>query len=368
MSTRGPVPPVAEQRPFEVPSPHGTRLDEYFWLRDDQRSDADVLAHLRAEDDYKNAMLAHLAPLEERLYGEIVGRIKQDDSTVPFRERGYWYYRRFEAGKEYPLHARRRDEPGAPEEVMLDLVELASGHDFYDVAEFEVSPDNRLLAYAEDTVGRRQYSLRFKDLVNGTTLPDVVPNVEPAVVWNADGSSVLYVEKDPDTLLGTRVRRHVLGTDPSADPVVYEEADDSFYLDVGRSKDGRYLYIYSQSTVSTEQRCADAADPDLEFRVLIERERDHEYHAEHFDGRWIIRTNWQAPDFRLVQVPFGNEADGRGGTTSSRPTPVRSSIASTFFAISLRSRSDPAACARSGCGRGTAVSNSVLRRMSRRTA
>ena len=145
--------------------------------------------------------------------------------------------------------------PDAPEEVMLDLVDLARGHDFYDVAEFEVSPDNRLLAYAEDTVGRRQYSLRFKDLVNGTTLPDVVPNVEPAVVWNADGSSVLYVEKDPETLLGTRVRRHVLGTDPSADPVVYEEADDSFYLDVGRSKDGRYLYIYSQSTVSTEQRC-----------------------------------------------------------------------------------------------------------------
>ena len=328
-----------------------------------------MLAHLRAEDDYKNAMLAHLAPLEERLYGEIVGRIKQDDSTVPFRERGYWYYRRFEAGKEYPLHARRRDEPGAPEEVMLDLVELASGHDFYDVAEFEVSPDNRLLAYAEDTVGRRQYSLRFKDLVNGTTLPDVVPNVEPAVVWNADGSSVLYVEKDPDTLLGTRVRRHVLGTDPSADPVVYEEADDSFYLDVGRSKDGRYLYIYSQSTVSTEQRCADAADPDLEFRILIERERDHEYHAEHFDGRWIIRTNWQAPDLQAgAGARRRRKPTGRGGRTWSRPTPVRSSIASTFFATSLRSRSDPAACARSGCGRGTAVSNSVLRRTSRRTA
>jgi len=303
------APPVAEQRPFEVASPHGTRLDEYFWLRDDRRTDADVLAYLRAENEYKDAMLAHLAPLQERLYGEIVGRIKQDDSTVPYRDRGYLYYRRFDAGEEYPVHARRRDAADAPEEVMLDLVELSRGHDFFDVAELEVSPDNRLLAYAEDTVGRRQYSLRFKDLVTGATLPDVVPNVEPAVVWNADGSSVLYVEKDPETLLGSRVRRHVLGTDPSADPVVYEEADDSFYLDVGRSKDGRHLYIYSQSTVSTEQRFAEAADPALAFRVLIARERDHEYHAEHFDGRWIIRTNWRAPDFRLVQVSVGEEAD-----------------------------------------------------------
>jgi oligopeptidase B len=303
------APPVAEQRPFEVASPHGSRLDEYFWLRDDRRTDADVLAYLRAENEFKDAMLAHLAPLQERLYGEIVGRIKQDDSTVPYRDRGYLYYRRFDAGAEYPVHARRRDAPDAHEEVMLDLVELARGHDFFDVAELEVSPDNRLLAYAEDTVGRRQYSLRFKDLVTGATLTDVVPNVEPAVVWTADGSSVLYVEKDPETLLGSRVRRHVLGTDPSADPVVYEEADDSFYLDVGRSKDGRHLYIYLQSTVSTEQHFAEAADPALVFRVLIARERDHEYHAEHFDGRWIIRTNWRAPDFRLVQVSVGEEAD-----------------------------------------------------------
>ncbi len=302
-------PPIAEQRPFDVRAPHGTRVDEYYWLRDDERASKDVLAYLQAENDYKDAMLARLAPLQRQLYDEIVGRIKQDDCSVPYRERGYWYYRRFEAGGEYPLYARRRDLPEAPEQVMLDVVELARGRDFYDLGEFEVSPDNRLLAFADDTVGRRQYTLRFKDLETGALLPDVIANVEPSIVWTADSRSVLYVEKDPETLLGLRVRRHVLGTDPRSDVLVHEEADDAFYTDVGRSKDGRYLFIYSQSTVSSEQRCADVSDPLLVFRVLLPRERDHEYHAEHFDGRWIVRTNWQAPNFRLMQVPVGHEGD-----------------------------------------------------------
>ncbi len=309
MTRKTPTPPVAPMRPFEVRGPRGVRVDEYYWLRDDTRTDPDVLGYLRAENEYKDAMMAPLAALEEELYAEIVGRIKQDDSSLPYRDRGYWYYRRFDSGEEYPLHARRHGSLDAPEEVLLDLAELARGHEFYDVAELEVSPDNRLVAYAEDTVGRRQYVLRFKDLASGATLPDVVANAEPAVVWAADSRTVLYVEKDPETLLSKRVRRHVLGTDPSDDPVVYEEPDDSFYIDVGRSKDGRYLYIYSQSTVSTEQRFAAADDPGLRFEVLLPRERDHEYHAEHFDGRWIIRTNWQAPNFRLMQVPVGSAAD-----------------------------------------------------------
>jgi oligopeptidase B len=292
-----------------VRSPHGTRVDEYYWLRDDERASKDVLAYLQAENDYKDAMLARIAPLQRQLYEEIIGRIKQDDSSVPYRERGYWYYRRFEAGGEYPLHARRRDVPDAPEQVMLDVVELARGLDFYELGDLEVSPDNRLLAFSDDNVGRRQYSLRFKDLDTEALLPDVIANVEPSIVWTADSRSVLYVEKDPDTLLGLRVRRHVLGTDPRSDELVHEEKDDAFYTDVGRSKDGKYLFIYSQSTVSSEQRFADASDPSLDFRVLLPRERDHEYHADHFDGHWIVRTNWQAPNFRLMQVPVGHEGD-----------------------------------------------------------
>jgi oligopeptidase B len=193
--------------------------------------------------------------------------------------------------------------------VLLDENVLARGHDFYEIGEFEVSPDNRLVAYAEDTVGRRQYTIRFKDLLTGQTLPDAIPNVEASVAWAADNRTVLYIEKDPVTLLGHKVRKHVLGTDPKDDPVVYDEQDESFYVELDVSKDDRYVYIYSSSTVSSEQRYADVSDPKLEFRVILPRERDHEYLADHIDGRWIIRTNWKAPNFRLMEVSVADSAD-----------------------------------------------------------
>ncbi len=304
-----PKPPVATMKNQVVRSPNGDRVDEYYWLRDDKRSDPEVLAYLRAENAYKDAVLAHLKPLEQRLYGEIVGRIKQDDASVPYPQRGYWYYRRFATGAEYPVYARRKGSPGGPEQVMLDLAEMARGHDFFDIGAVEVSPDNQLLAYAEDTVGRRQYTLRFRDVATGRLLPDALPNVEASIAWAADNRTVFYIEKDPQTLLGNRVRRHVLGTDPKSDAVVHDEQDESFYVDVGTTKDGRYVCIYLQSTVSTEQRCADSADGKHEFRTLLPRERDHEYHADHHQGRWIIRTNWLAPNFRLMEVPVADCSD-----------------------------------------------------------
>jgi len=305
----GRQPPVAAMKHFEVKSPNGARIDEYYWLRDDTRTDEAMLAHLAAENAYKDEMLAPVRPLEEKVYGEIIARIKQDDASVPYRKHGYWYYWRYETGKEYPVHARKAGTLDAPEQLLIDENELAQGHDFYDLGALEVSPDNRILAYADDTVGRRQYTLRFKDIATGRMLPDVITNVEANVAWAADSRTVLYVEKDPQTLLGNKVRKHVLGTDPKDDPVVYEEHDESFYVGVDTSKDGRYVFIGLQSTVSTEQYYADATDPKLEFRVILPRERDHEYQADHFDGRWIIRTNWQAPNFRLMETKVGESAD-----------------------------------------------------------
>ena len=304
-----PQPPAAAMKPFEVKSPNGTRVDEYYWLRDDTRKNPEMLAYLTAENAYKDAMLAPVRPLEEKLYGEIIARLKQDDASVPYLDRGYWYYWRYETGKEYPVHARKAGSLDAPEQVLVDENELAKGHDFYDIGELEVSPDNRILAYAEDTVGRRQFTLRFKDLATGKLLPDVITNVEANVAWAADSRTVLYVEKDPQTLLGNKVRKHVLGTDPKDDPVVYEEHDESFYMGVDASKDGRYVFIGLQSTVSTEQHYARADDPKLEFSLILPRERDHEYQADHFDGRWIIRTNWQAPNFRLMEAKVGDSLD-----------------------------------------------------------
>jgi oligopeptidase B len=304
-----PVPPIAAVRPYTVESPHGSRVDEYYWLRDDTRANPDVLGYLEAENAYKAAMTAHTQALENRVYDEIIARLKQDDSTVPYRKRGFWYYTRFETGKEYPIHARKAGSLEAAEQLMLDGNAMSVGHDFFEIGIMAIAPNDRILAWVEDTVGRRQYTLRFKDLDTGEILADRIENVDPYVAWAADSGSVLYVEKHPETLLGYRVRRHVLGADPAQDALVYEEQDESFYTSVMNTKDGRYALILGQSTVSTEWRYADAADPALAMRVFLPRERDHEYHVNHIDGRWIIRSNWQAPNFRLLEATVGEEGD-----------------------------------------------------------
>jgi oligopeptidase B len=304
-----PVPPVAAVRPHVVESPNGNRTDDYFWLRDDTRESRDVLGYLEAENAYKAAMTAHTKALEDRVYEEIVGRIKQDDSTVPYRLRGHWYYTRFVTGKEYPVYARKSGGLDAPEQVMLDGNAMAEGHGFFSIGSSAIAPDNNLLAFAEDTVGRRQYVLQFKDLASGKLLPDRIENVDPSIAWTADSRSVLYLEKDPETLLAKRVKRHVLGTDPRQDTLVYEQDDESFYTGVANSKDEKYVLIAAQSTVSTEWRYARADDPALAFRVFLPRERDHEYQVDHLDGRWIIRTNWKAQNFRLMEATVGEEGD-----------------------------------------------------------
>ncbi|HET7204367.1 MAG TPA: S9 family peptidase [Steroidobacteraceae bacterium] len=299
----GPQPPLAAIHPHVVESPHGARPDDYYWLRDDTRTSAEVLGYLQAENAYRDAVTAALRPLEDELYREIVGRIRQDDASVPYRDHGYWYYRRFETGDEYPIFARKPGSLEAPEQVLIDLRAQARGLDYYDIGALEASDDNRLLAYTEDTVGRRQHTLRFKSLETGQLLADAVPNVEEAMAWASDNRRVLYVEKDAVTLLGLRVRVHVLGTDPAEDALVYEEQDESFYTSVEISKDRQYILIHSSSTITSEMRYARADDPELRFRVLLPRERGHEYSADHVDGRWIIRTNWQARNFRIMEVP-----------------------------------------------------------------
>ena len=307
-SSMKPIPPVAPVRSHVVSSANGDREDEYHWLRDDTRKNPDVISYLEAENAYVKAVQAHVQPLEDRIYGEIVARIKQDDDSVPYRKRGFWYFTRYETGREYPIYARKAGTVEAPEQVMLDVNALAAGFAFFQVGASEVSPDNRLLAYAEDNVGRRQWTLRFKDLSTGTTLPDRVVNVDASLAWSADSRTVFYVEKHPETLLGYKVRKHTLGTDPKDDPLVYEERDTSFYIGVANSRDGKFVVIDIGSTVSSEIRYADAADP-AQFKVLFPRERDHLYDAEHLHGRWIIRTNWQAPNFRLMEAKVGEESD-----------------------------------------------------------
>src|SRR5258708_410308 len=194
-------PPSAARKPHQVPSPNGARNDSYYWLRDDTRKSKEVLKYLNDENAYTNSVLAPTQALQDELYEELVGRIKQDDASVPVLRRGWWYYTRYETGREYPIYARRRRTMSAPEHVMLDGNALATGKSFYQIGAWSVSPNGRMLAYAEDDVGRRQYKLKVMDLVTGKALADTVANIEPNLVWANDNRTLLYVEKDPVTLL-----------------------------------------------------------------------------------------------------------------------------------------------------------------------
>ena len=295
-----PTPPVAAQRPHEVKAPHGAvRNDEYYWLRDDKRENPEMLAYLNAENAYADAMLAPLAPLKQRLYDEIVGRIQQDDSSVPYFEDGYWYYTRFETGKDYAITARRKGTMEAPEEILLDQNAMAEGKDYFQVGGWEVSPDGSKLAWAEDLNGRRQYTIKVKDIATGELLDSAVTGTSGNIVWGDDNQTIWYVENDPETLLSTHVKTHVIGTPSSEDKLVYTETDNSFYMGIGRTRSKQYICIGVSSTVSSEQRCTKAASPG-EFTVIAPRERDVEYDADHYAGRWVITTNWNAPNFRIM--------------------------------------------------------------------
>jgi oligopeptidase B len=295
------APPLAARKPHVVASPHGDREDPYYWLRDDTRTDPDVLAYLEAENAYLAQVMAPVDSLRAALLEELTGRLAPDESDPPYPMRGYAYASRFEAGREYQVLARTPLAGGA-EEILLDQNVLAEGHSFFALGEWDVSLDNAWLAYSTDTVGRRQFVTQFRNLQTGETLPTRLTGTSGNVVWAGDGRTVFYVEIDPQTLLTRRVKRHIVGTDPAADVLVYEEPDDSFYLRVFRTTDNAFVCIGVQSTVSSEYRCLPTGDPAGPFTVLAPRERDFEYAVDHAGGRWVIRTNWQAKNFRLMEA------------------------------------------------------------------
>ena len=305
------TPPVAAVKPHTVESPNGARIDEYYWLRDDTRRSKEVLDYLDAENAWRDSAMAHTATLQKQLYEELVGRLDPDESSVPEFSHGYWYYTRFEPGMEYPLYARRKGSLEAPEQLMLDGNRLAAGQAYFEIGATEVSPDGKFLAWAEDTVGRRQYTLKVRDLASGATLPDSVANIEAEFVWAGDSRTLLYIAKNPVTLLSERVYRHALGTASTADGLVYEEEDESFYLGLGKSRSEQYLFITFSSTESSEWRYADANDPQLNFRPVLPREPHLLYDVEHLGSDFVLRTNYEAPDFRIVRAPVSTSADKR---------------------------------------------------------
>jgi len=280
---------------------HGhVRLDPFYWLR--ERDNPEVHKYLRAENAYLEAVLAHTRPLQERLFEEIKARIQQTDTSVPYRHGPFLYYTRTEDGREYPIHCRRA-APEAAEQVLLDLNELARGHDYFAVSGRVPSPRHDLLAFAADTRGDRVHTIRFKDLASGAMLSDEIPGASGSLAWANDNRTLFYTVVHPTTLRSYRVYRHTLGTDPATDVLVYEEPDPEFALGVWKTKTEAYLLIASHQSVTTEYRFLPADDPTGEPRLFLPRRRGHEYEVEHFGSDFYVRTNDEAVNFRLMRAP-----------------------------------------------------------------
>lgn len=295
-------PPVAKRVPHELRAHDHVRQDPYYWMRSDDRSDPEVLEHLRAENAYAEARLERLNGFRDSLFDEIVRRIPQDDESVPYRLDGYWYYDRVVEGKEYSIYCRKQGSLEAEEQIMLDANAEAEGHEYYALGGMSVTVDGNILAYGEDTVSRRIYTLKFRNLETGENLPDVIEGTTGRMVWALDNQTVFYVKREEGTLRAYQVWRHRLGTPVGDDGLVFEEEDDEFLLSIFRSRSRDYIFIGSWQTLTREYRTIDARDPESEPRVVLARERQHEYDVDHAHGRFWIRTNWQATDFRLMSV------------------------------------------------------------------
>ena len=296
-----PAPPRARTEAKRLEKHGDVRVDNYYWLK--ERENPEVIAYLQAENAYTDAMMAPRHELQEKLFQEIVGRIKQDDDTVPYQDGDYWYQQRYVPGGEYAIYSRHQGGPTGPAQTLIDGNQLAAGHGYFSVTGVHVSSGQAILVYATDVVGRRFYTIHFRDLRTNQDLPDSIPNVTGNSAWANDDRTLFYVKQDPETLRWDKVYRHVLGADPAQDALVYEERDPEFSCSVEKTKSKRYVLLDCEQTESTEVRFLDADHPEGEFRVFQAREPKHEYSIDHHGDEFVIRTNLNAKNFRLMRAP-----------------------------------------------------------------
>ncbi|ODS15207.1 S9 family peptidase [Pseudoalteromonas tetraodonis] len=301
--------PIAKKQPYALTTHAKTRSDDYYWMRDDERKSAEILAHLAQENAYCDEQLAPIKPLQSALFEELKGRIVKDDNTVPVKDGQYWYHSEVRGDDEYARHYRSSSMAMANKVLLLDVNELANGYEFYELGEVALSPSEQLMAYSEDTDGRRIYTVRFKDLNNDKMLDDVLENTEGQVVWANDNQTVFYVKKDLKTLLGYQVFRHELGTEQDQDVLVYEEQDSSFFMGLGKSRDESLIIIDLASTETNDMWILDANQPHGEFTALMPREEGHEFDIDKLGDTFYIVTNWQAKNFRLMTATSNTIAD-----------------------------------------------------------
>ena len=299
-----PQPPMAEKK-TKTTNIHGvTLVDDYFWLR--EKTNPAVMSHLKSEDAYTDMVMKPTAPLQEKLYNEMLSHIKQTDSNVPYRYGNYLYYSRTFEGKQYPVYCRKKGNTGAAEEILLDVNELAKGQPFMAIGDIIPSDDGNLLAYSTDNTGYRQYVLQVKDLRSGELLPERMERVT-SVVWANDNKTLFYVTEDAVTKRSDKFFRHVLGTGKT--DTVYDEKDELFDIGVGRSLDKAVIFLHALSKTSTEARFLRADDPNGTFKVVLPREKEHEYDVDYRDNLLYIRTNKGAKNFRVVTATLDDPSE-----------------------------------------------------------
>ena len=291
--------PVAKKVAKEL-SMHGdTRVDNYFWMN--QREDEEVIDYLKAENTHTEKAMEPLKGFRESLFEEMKGRIKETDMSVPYKKDGWFYYVRQEEGKEYPIYCRKEGSLEAAEDIIMDVNPMAEGHDYYSASGLSLSPNKMVLAYGEDKVSRRIYTIKFKDMVTGETLPFTIENTTGGSVWASDSKTIFFTKKD-ETLRAFQVWKYELGKETSTAELVYEENDETFNCFVYKSKSDKYIFIGSGSTLSSEYRFISAENPNGEFKIIHEREDDFEYGIGHIGDKFYVHTNWNAKNFRLMET------------------------------------------------------------------
>ncbi len=294
--------PKAKILPKKLKKHNEIRIDNYFWLND--RENPEVIDYLNQENAYYDAMTAHTKDFQKELFEEMKGRIKEDDQSVPYLYNGYYYITRFEKGQDYPIYSRKKGSLEAKEEILFDCNELAKGHTFFQLGGLSVSPDNRFASFGVDTVGRRIYTIKIKNLETNEILSDVIENATGGSVWASDNHTLFYTRQDKVTLRADTVFKHKLGTSATEDSLVYEEKDDTFNVSVGKEKSKKYIVIGAESTMTTEYRILNSDTPDGEFKVFQPRVRGLEYSISHFGDSFYILTNKdKATNFKLMKTP-----------------------------------------------------------------
>jgi len=301
------TPPVAELKAHDRIIHGDTVSDPYYWMNDYFKKGPDsskVVAYLEAENKYTEEMMKDTEPFQDLLFKEMKGRVKETDESVPYLKNGYYYYQRTEEGKQYYKLCRKKGNLEAKEEILLDVDKMAEGFAYYALGGASVSPDNKLLAYAVDTVSRREYVIQIKNLETGELLPDKIIRTSGSSVWASDNKTIFYTAKNPVTLLSEKIKRHALGSDSKSDVVVYDEKDNTNYIGVSKSKNDKYIFIYSGGTLSSETRFIKADEPNAEFKVFQPRMKDVLYDVTPLEDKFLIVTNDNAKNFKVMEAPL----------------------------------------------------------------